>query len=240
MSLLQTNTLSLFYFDSFRQLRLRTHNSFEGNHKNSRDIAWPRHKQLHIPYDTFIPSTEFFHLKRTFLTGGNPVPPLPLLPAVIRTINPSKVAKMAPRGSQKAIFKECIVARAGDLGKSDWPDDKIDQWISIHGGEYLRSLDQLRPNTTTAQKGDADSNNKITHVLATKELYAKMSAPRRKTFLKDDVFVVTCDWLEDSINKKRKLREKEFRLDLVWHEEKRKRAEKVRVEERAERGGDGG
>lgn len=85
------------------------------------------------------------------------------------------------------------------------------------------------------QNGDIGSD-KSTHVLATNELYAKMLALRRKKFLKEDVFVMTCDWLEDSINKKRKLTEKEFRLDFVWREEKRKRVEKVRIEERAERG----
>jgi len=156
---------------------------------------------------------------------------------------------MASRGSQKKItgkpiFRGCVIARAGDLGKSDWPDEQIDKWIGIHGGTYLRCLDQLRLRNTQNNNdddspdhdGSSSSSSKITNVLATTELYAKMSAPRRKKFFEDNVLVVTCDWLEDSINKKRRLREKEFRLDLVWQEEKRKKAERVRLKERAERG----
>ncbi|RAK83022.1 BRCT domain protein [Aspergillus costaricaensis CBS 115574] len=100
---------------------------------------------------------------------------------------------------------------ATSFGKFDGNSDKVPQWIRANGGQYSK-----------------DISTDITHLITTKEAF------------KDNVEVVSYDWLEDSLLSKnrRPKRETEYLLaNILKSEKKRKRKnekEKIRKREKEE------
>ncbi|KXJ94483.1 hypothetical protein Micbo1qcDRAFT_221021 [Microdochium bolleyi] len=129
------------------------------------------------------------------------------------------------KADQKPILQNCVIALAGDLGKPDWTDEQIDKWVSMRRGKYVRSLDSVL--------GTSSDDDDITHVLATEELFRRMTTKRKKMLKDKGVHVVLWDWLEDSIVANRRLPEAKFDLlrrhreELSKAEAKQKKLEKI-------------
>ncbi|KAH7037913.1 uncharacterized protein B0I36DRAFT_359544 [Microdochium trichocladiopsis] len=138
--------------------------------------------------------------------------------------------KKTKKVTEKPIFQGCVIVRAGDLGKHDWTDDQVGNWITIRSGVYLGSLDQL------ALSSSDDGERGFTHVLANTAQYKDMTTKRKQNLIQKGVQVVTCDWLEDSIHQKRKLKENGYRLDKIWQKERKKQTAKIEMEEKAAKG----
>ncbi|KAI8634966.1 hypothetical protein F5Y19DRAFT_132158 [Xylariaceae sp. FL1651] len=121
---------------------------------------------------------------------------------------------------EKPIFKDCVVAIAGELGHEHWKEDKVKGWVSVWGGTFSSTVDAS-----------------VTHLLCTQDNFKQKTAPVKAALQNRDTKIVTRDWLEDSINKKKCLKTKEYQLDKqVRHEnsEKRKFQKNVKESELAE------
>ncbi|KAI0841765.1 hypothetical protein F5Y06DRAFT_307690 [Hypoxylon sp. FL0890] len=126
---------------------------------------------------------------------------------------------MAPRKGNEAgktasrTLKGCVIAIAVTLD-DDWNEENVSRWTTLNGGTFITEVDES-----------------VTHVLATAEQYKK-KVPTIKKALEFRAHIVTKDWLEDSLNKKRKLKEKEYSLE----EDERKANAKKKREEKVQKG----
>ncbi|TGO84184.1 hypothetical protein BPOR_0538g00050 [Botrytis porri] len=104
-------------------------------------------------------------------------------------------------GALKPIFSGCKMSLAGDFiaehpgpnAESQWNYEKISKWITIHGGEYVREVDEY-----------------TTHLIVTIKEYKKKGAQVRKAMaMGKRCHIVVIDWLVDCLtletNKKKKL-----------------------------------
>ncbi|RYP15215.1 hypothetical protein DL765_005854 [Monosporascus sp. GIB2] len=122
----------------------------------------------------------------------------------------------------KPIFKDCVVALAGDLGRPGWREADVARWMAAWGGSF------------SAQEGaGAGGYDSVTHVLASREQFLTSSSFRgrlRKRMRR--AHVVTADWLEDSMTRRCRLPERPYSLI----EAQRREGARRRRDERAERG----
>ncbi|KAI1640218.1 hypothetical protein F4809DRAFT_665591 [Biscogniauxia mediterranea] len=120
----------------------------------------------------------------------------------------------------REIFRGCDIAMAGPLDGHDdrgWKVSDVERWVTCWGGTFSHALD---PG--------------VTHLLATEDQF-RQRAPRVRevmTTTMRGVHVVTPDWLEDSINCRRRLPERPYSLRRAQREEDARR----RRRERARRG----
>ncbi|KAF7888068.1 uncharacterized protein EAF02_002609 [Botrytis sinoallii] len=104
-------------------------------------------------------------------------------------------------GALKPIFSGCKMSLAGDFiaehpgpnAESQWNYEKIGKWITVHGGEYAREVDEY-----------------TTHLIVTIKEYKKKGTQVRKAMaMGKRCHIVVIDWLVDCLtlktNKKRKL-----------------------------------
>ncbi|KAM0139622.1 hypothetical protein ACHAO1_002996 [Botrytis cinerea] len=104
-------------------------------------------------------------------------------------------------GALKPIFSGCKMSLAGDFiaehpgpnAESQWNYEKISKWITVHGGEYVRDVDEY-----------------TTHLIVTIKEYKKKGAQVRKAMaMGKRCHIVVIDWLVDCLtlktNKKKKL-----------------------------------
>ncbi|RYO87833.1 hypothetical protein DL766_000736 [Monosporascus sp. MC13-8B] len=122
----------------------------------------------------------------------------------------------------KPIFKDCVVALAGDLGRPGWREADVARWVAAWGGAF------------SAQEGAGGGGyDSVTHVLASRERFLASSSFRgRLRNRMERAHVVTADWLEDSMTRRRRLPERPYSL----REAQRREGARRRRDERAEKG----
>ncbi|KAI1132937.1 hypothetical protein F5Y10DRAFT_291036 [Nemania abortiva] len=118
-----------------------------------------------------------------------------------------------PKRSSNPILKDCVVAVAGFLGDYTWREEKVEQWVTYWGGRYSHTID-----------GD------VTHVLCTEEDFKKKTAPVRAALRNKDTKIVVRDWLEDSIDKKYRLKTLPYDLDDKAKQEEAKKRKIKKME----------
>ncbi|KAL7626904.1 hypothetical protein AAE478_003678 [Parahypoxylon ruwenzoriense] len=123
---------------------------------------------------------------------------------------------MAPCGkkdgeSRSQTLRGCVVAVAGDLGEG-WKDSDVARWTTYNGGNFSPSVD-----------------DSVTHLLATLQHVKEKVPTVRKAMKFRTIHIVTKDWFEDSLSKKRRLKEKDFSLKEIQKEinTKKRRDEKA-------------
>ncbi|RYP57784.1 hypothetical protein DL769_009277 [Monosporascus sp. CRB-8-3] len=135
-----------------------------------------------------------------------------------------RAKKAGTGGTTKPIFKDCVVALAGDLGRPDWREADVARWVAAWGGAF------------SAQEGagaGACDYDSVTHVLASRGQFLASSSFRGRLMQRmKRAHVVTADWLEDSMTRRRRLPERPYSL----REAQRREAARRRRDKRAERG----
>ncbi|KAI0870256.1 hypothetical protein GGS24DRAFT_114144 [Hypoxylon argillaceum] len=118
-----------------------------------------------------------------------------------------------PEVAKNPIFKDCVVAIAGDLNDYAWREEQVRKWVHYWGGMFSYIVDAS-----------------VTHLLCTGENFGKKTAAVRVALRSKDTKIVLRDWLEDSINKKVCLRTSQYELREKAKEEN---AKKRKLEKRA-------
>jgi hypothetical protein len=142
---------------------------------------------------------------------------------------------MHPRkASEKPIFKNLVIALAGPLD-GQWTDVNIARWVSQRAGRFAAQMDAS-----------------VTHLVCSGEAFkargprgmlpfpSPSRTPRLKIAFLDTVkealarprscWIVTKDWLEDSITGKRRLDEEGFAVDKAEKEARKKKKRRERQE----------
>ena len=122
---------------------------------------------------------------------------------------------MPSRSKEKPIFKNLVIAIAGDLG-GQWTETNICRWVSLRSGRFSLDMDE---SVTHLVCSAVEFNTRSKHPWVTAALKSKGGK----------VKVVTKDWLEDSIMKGKRLGEKEFELGEVLRKEREEERRKMRV-----------
>ncbi|KAI1384622.1 uncharacterized protein F4822DRAFT_433163 [Hypoxylon trugodes] len=122
---------------------------------------------------------------------------------------------MAPRKGEKAVttLKNCTVAIAGHLG-DEWSSESVERWCSYNGATYSNIV-------------DAD----VTHLLATPKQFKDRVSAVKAALQYKKTHIVTKDWFEDCLTKKRHLKETPYSLK----EDEKKANAKKRREEKAQK-----
>ncbi|KAI1180353.1 hypothetical protein F4777DRAFT_574114 [Nemania sp. FL0916] len=98
--------------------------------------------------------------------------------------------------SSKPILKDCVVSIAGDLDDHDWREEKVRQWVQYWGGTFTSTVD-----------------DSVTHLLCTEKNFKHKISAVRIGLKNKDTKIVLRDWLEDSINRKARLKTIGYQLD---------------------------
>ncbi|KAL1908881.1 hypothetical protein Sste5344_005238 [Sporothrix stenoceras] len=121
----------------------------------------------------------------------------------------TSVAVSSCRTKQKTrILRGITVAIAGSLGPG-WSDADVARWMAYNGGKFVASL-------------SSSNANGVTHLLCSRDEYAK---PKRqqcgalKVALQKNVRIVTKDWLEDSLHRRRRRPKRPYLLKPILKEE---------------------
>ncbi|KAI1196617.1 hypothetical protein F5X97DRAFT_325291 [Nemania serpens] len=93
------------------------------------------------------------------------------------------------------IFKDCVVSIAGTLDDHAWREEKVKQWVHFWGGTFSPVVD-----------------DRVTHLLCTGENFKKKIASVRTALRSKGTKIVLRDWLEDSINDKKRLKTQSYEL----------------------------
>ncbi|KAI1660337.1 hypothetical protein F4813DRAFT_400614 [Daldinia decipiens] len=110
-----------------------------------------------------------------------------------------------PRGKGiSCTLNKCDITIAGPLG-DDWTYENVARWTTYNGGIFCNVVDK-----------------DVTHVLATPEQY-KAKTPNIKLAIKYKAHIVTKDWFEDSLYKKRRLNEEDYSLKSIDQKAKSKK-----------------
>lgn len=86
-----------------------------------------------------------------------------------------------PEVAKNPIFKDCVVAIAGDLNDYAWREEQVRKWVHYWGGMFSYIVDAS-----------------VTHLLCTGENFGKKTAAVRVALRSKDTKIVLRDWLEDS------------------------------------------
>lgn len=101
-------------------------------------------------------------------------------------LQPSSATMSRPQGKGiSCTLSKCDITIAGPLG-DDWTYENVARWTTYNGGIFCNIVDK-----------------DVTHVLATPEQY-KARIPTIKLAIKYKAHIVTKDWFEDSLYKKRR------------------------------------
>ncbi|KAI0851781.1 hypothetical protein F5Y00DRAFT_259271 [Daldinia vernicosa] len=95
-----------------------------------------------------------------------------------------------------STLAKCDITIAGPLG-DDWTYENVARWSTYNGAIFCNVVDK-----------------DVTHVLATPEQY-KARTPNIKLAIKYGAHIVTKDWFEDSLTKKRRQNEEEYSLRRI-------------------------
>ncbi|KAF2432708.1 hypothetical protein EJ08DRAFT_695107 [Tothia fuscella] len=115
----------------------------------------------------------------------------------------------------KSLLKKDAIAIIGDFGQSRSAEN-MKRWIEANGGRYATKIEEG-----------------VTHLICTKEAWAKHTASVEKAKKIKGLKIVTYDWLEDSLNAKSHRREKEYLLTTVEKADKKLKQERKKKERSA-------
>ncbi|KAI6091917.1 hypothetical protein F4821DRAFT_254671 [Hypoxylon rubiginosum] len=125
---------------------------------------------------------------------------------------------MTDRGTRKRsraiLLQGFEVAIADTLGPG-WTATDVSRWVTYHGGVFKN----------TVEEG-------VTHLLATPEQFKQKLPAVKKALALKTTHIVTQDWLEDTLEKRRRQKERDYSLKEILREEN----EKNKREERARKG----
>ncbi|KAI1772414.1 hypothetical protein F4818DRAFT_444239 [Hypoxylon cercidicola] len=122
---------------------------------------------------------------------------------------------MAPRkGGRATLLQGYEIAIADSLGPG-WTAADVSRWVTYHGGVFNHTM------------GEG-----VTHLLATPEQFKQKHPVVEKALASKTTHIVTQDWLEDTLEKRRCQKEREYSLREVLKDEN---AQKKR-EEKAQKG----
>ncbi|KAI1426034.1 hypothetical protein F5Y12DRAFT_794972 [Xylaria sp. FL1777] len=112
-----------------------------------------------------------------------------------------------------SLLKDCVVSIAGDLDDPAWKEEKVRQWVQYWGGKFSDIVD-----------------NNVTHLLCTEQNFRKKTGPVKAALKNKVTKVVVRDWLEDSINRKVRLKTLDYQLDEKEKKEvsKKRKLEKMK------------
>ncbi|KAI5928382.1 hypothetical protein F4810DRAFT_705322 [Camillea tinctor] len=133
---------------------------------------------------------------------------------------------MAPR--TREIFRNCDIALAGTLeiheSYSSWTVAAVERWVTAWGGTFSHRLDA---GVTHLLATEAQVRERAPRVVEVLQKNKKKKGGRQKG--EDGVCIVNPDWLEDSISKRRRLKEANYEVSGKSKEdEERMRSEKRR------------
>ncbi|KAJ4321926.1 hypothetical protein N0V94_002638 [Neodidymelliopsis sp. IMI 364377] len=100
------------------------------------------------------------------------------------------------------ILKSLVIATTGTLTVET---SQLKKWIEANDGRYSPQV----------RKG-------VTHLITGKDAWRNATDPVQAA-VKVSAWVVTYDWLEDSLHRKRKLAEKKYTWEQLWQEKKRRK-----------------
>ncbi|KAK7747136.1 hypothetical protein SLS62_009191 [Diatrype stigma] len=153
----------------------------------------------------------------------------------------SSRAKKAPRApATKPIFAGCVVALAGsDLGRENWKEADVARWVAAWGGAFSADVDGATTThllATAAQYQDP-KNKRVGRAKRLLLHQGKGKATGTANATASPLqHIVTPDWLEDSITKKKRLPEKQYSLREAQRRENAQRRREERVERGIEKG----
>ncbi|KAL2134271.1 hypothetical protein VTI74DRAFT_638 [Chaetomium olivicolor] len=106
---------------------------------------------------------------------------------------------------EKPIFRGLTIAAVGDLGGSaQWTDTNIARWVGLREGKFVRDWELGKEAESAVEEG-------ITHVVCSQEEFrrreslVKAALKRPKTCQ-----IVSLDWLEDSMLRRKRLDEEPY------------------------------
>ncbi|KAI2639579.1 hypothetical protein GGS26DRAFT_587030 [Hypomontagnella submonticulosa] len=103
-----------------------------------------------------------------------------------------------------AVLRKCSIAISGNLG-DQWTDINIARWCSHNGAKFTYDVEE-----------------DTTHVLATPKQYKERAHNIKEALKNKKIHIVTKDWFEDSLIKKKKLDEESYSLRVGEKKEKAK------------------
>tara|TARA_R110002003_G_scaffold138_6_gene12693 strand:- start:142 stop:1872 length:1731 start_codon:yes stop_codon:yes gene_type:complete len=100
------------------------------------------------------------------------------------------------------VLSTLVIAIAGNLPAEP---NNIKKWVEANGGKWATRVDA-----------------NVTHLIASKEAWNKVTNPIMKA-AELNIHIVSYDWLEDSLQGRRKLAEKKYKWEMIKKDKKRKR-----------------
>ncbi|KAF2023744.1 hypothetical protein EK21DRAFT_80161 [Setomelanomma holmii] len=100
------------------------------------------------------------------------------------------------------VLSKCVVAVTGTLPAGPI---NIKKWVDAHGGKWAARV-----------------NRNVTHLIASRDAWKKVTDPVMKA-AELNIYIVSYDWLEDSLQIKRRLSEKKYTWESIKSDKKRKR-----------------
>ncbi|KAF2203226.1 hypothetical protein GQ43DRAFT_470178 [Delitschia confertaspora ATCC 74209] len=116
-----------------------------------------------------------------------------------------------------AVLKNFTITTTGDLGRGK-SSDNLRKWVEANGGRWL-------PNVT----------KDTTHLITSKESWRKGCAAVEKA-KEVNAYIVNFDWLEDTLQSRRKKPEKKYRMDVVENGKKKERKTVKKMERLGKKG----
>lgn len=122
----------------------------------------------------------------------------------------STAAAVSSRTKPKTrILRGITVAIAGSLG-AGWSDTDVARWMAYNGGRFVAAISK-------------ENETDVTHLLCSRDEYVKpkkqQCAPLKVALQLKGVRIVTKDWLEDSLHRRRRRPERPYLLKTVLREE---------------------
>ncbi|KAF1918336.1 hypothetical protein BDU57DRAFT_515042 [Ampelomyces quisqualis] len=100
------------------------------------------------------------------------------------------------------VLSNLVIAITGTLPAEP---ASIKKWVEVNGGKWSARVDE-----------------RVTHLIASKEAWKRATDPVVKAS-QLDIHILSYDWFEDSLQRKRKLAEKKYTWEAVKEDRKRKR-----------------
>ncbi|SPQ26141.1 e3e54035-b881-4713-b636-979b6256acb3 [Thermothielavioides terrestris] len=95
------------------------------------------------------------------------------------------------KGKEKPIFRGLTIAAAGDLGGGQWTDANIARWVGLREGSFVRDMSEA-----------------VTHVVCSADEFKRRGSIVKEALKRlNTCEIVTLDWLEDSMHKRKRLPE---------------------------------
>ncbi|KAI1762537.1 hypothetical protein GGR53DRAFT_532564 [Hypoxylon sp. FL1150] len=129
------------------------------------------------------------------------------------------MAARAPRKRAQADLLHGFHIAVADFLGPGWTAADVSRWVTYHGGTFKH----------TVEEG-------VTHLLATPEQFKQKLPAVKKALALKTTHIVTQDWLEDTLEKRRRQKERDYSLKEILGEENAQKKRKERVQKGIEQG----